>query len=55
MNSEQINEKGRKNAIIFATARKLREFLDVAAGEYGGDWADDDAEASILELVTEES
>lgn len=55
MTTEQIAEKHRKETIRFVTARKLRELLDVAAGEYGADWAEDDAETSILELVTEES
>lgn len=49
-------EKAKEKAMMkFELAKQIRELLDAARKEYGAtDWDDDDMEAGILELVTEE-
>lgn len=42
--------------IVFDTAKKIRELLDEARKAYGAEaWDDDDKEAAVIELVTEEA
>jgi hypothetical protein len=55
MTSEQLTEKQRKQNILFETARKIVDLLEAAETEYGTEWSDDDAQTSIIELVTEDA
>lgn len=45
----------KKANVKFELALKIRELLDAAKKEYGStEWADDDIETSVIELVTGE-
>lgn len=55
MTSKQIEARGQREALVYGTARKIRELLDEARKSYGADaWDDGDKESQVLELVTEE-
>lgn len=55
MTPAAIKAKGEREALVYETARQIRELLDAARDKYGaGDWNDNDLENTVLELVTED-
>jgi hypothetical protein len=55
MSINQIEKAQAKAVIKFELANQIRELLDNAKKSYGAqDWADDELEACICELVFEE-
>jgi hypothetical protein len=52
MSPAQIKAKGDREALVYDTARSIRELLDSAAEKYCADWSDNDVESTILDLVT---
>jgi hypothetical protein len=47
--------EARRVELRFGTAKQIRDLLDGARKEYGAqDWDDNDLEAEVLNLVTEE-
>ncbi len=55
MTSKQIEAKMAQEMLVFETAKKIRDLLDEARNAYGtSEWDDNDKEAQVLELVTEE-
>lgn len=56
MTTKQIEARHMQENIVYETAKKIRELLDEARKAYGAsEWDDNDREASVLELVTEEA
>jgi hypothetical protein len=56
MTTKEIEKKMSQERIPYETAIKIRELLDAARKEYGGqEWDDNDHESKVLELVTEEA
>ena len=55
MSPAAIKAKGDREALVYDTARQIRELLDGARDKYGADdWAENDVESTVLELVSEE-
>jgi hypothetical protein len=54
MTTTAINKAQEKAMTKFEVAKKIRQMLDEAKKSYGQGWDDDDMEAQIIELVTEE-
>lgn len=55
MTVAQLEKAQAREALLFETAKRVRELLDAARKEYGAeDYDERDGEARILELVTEE-
>jgi hypothetical protein len=52
MTISQIEVRKNQETVKHDTAQKIRALLDEAKKAYGKTWEDDDAENSILELVT---
>lgn len=54
MTTTNISKAQARANIRFETAKQIRALMDEAKKSYGPGWEDDDMEAGILELVTEE-
>jgi hypothetical protein len=55
MSPAAIKAKGDREALVYDTARQIRELLDGAREQYGAEaWAENDVESTVLELVSEE-
>lgn len=55
MSPAAIKAKGDREALVFDTARQIRELLDSARDKYGAEaWNENDVESTVLELVSEE-
>ena len=55
MSPAAIKARGDREALVYDTARQVRELIDGARDKYGADdWDVDDLETKVLELVTEE-
>lgn len=53
MTPSAIKAKGEREALVYETARQIRELLDAARDKHPED-EQDDVESRILELVNEE-
>jgi hypothetical protein len=55
MSPAAIKARGDREALVYDTARQIREFIDGARDKYGADdWDGDDLESKVIELVTED-
>lgn len=55
MSPTAIKAKGDREAIVYDTARQIRELLDGARDKYGAaEWTENDVESTVLDLVTED-
>ena len=53
MTGKQIDAKATLEAKRFEAAKHIREYLDVLKKDVGTEYADNDWESNILEMVTE--
>lgn len=55
MTTTQIEKRAARAMTKFDLAKQIRALLDTAKKAYGAtEWADDEIEAQVMELVTEE-
>jgi hypothetical protein len=55
MTVKQIEAKKSRESIVYDTAIAIRNMLEQARKAYGDDWADNDVETTILEMVGDPS